>query len=902
MTAAFTALCAAQSGPLEFSLWIEGCQYIFVTNEDMAGSNGDGRTKIPGLVRNGLGFSEKVYLATAELEVNIREVTIEEVGGAWRGLATEVFSTRPTRATGLDATLTVAGVTATVADSSQLPDGYYHVGTETVQVTARPTGTTATVTRARWDTVAQEHPVAFGPSASTSAFYDRPVGMAYRRCVLMAHTDTELTGTGTVVWRGILSREAALSGEDALSWSLAVDSRVKALDAPLAGGTDKPLELRGIYYPASEPFSMLVARYTGATMESGVAGGEYIYVPVFGFYETTTEWCAAVYDALTTHATISTWGVTWDVREDAGDGRWGIFVTTSTKYITVNGSSRVDGRTQLRLQNAATEIRDRHDIFNVSAGTTYAVPWTDADLGVPIDQQRRVPRSNNAPDFRGLGYLEDEADRATYPNERLYVTSLQSLVAGDRVLCVPMVDSAGAPFADDAERPPQSLLIDSVDSATQSFVGFSDHARYWPWVLASGDLQPDLRAAVDMLSDSLGRGDLGDLKDAMVARGPTLANRGQAPLVTADDFGDFDETVNEQTAGRPWLNLRTYVYQKPVKAIDVLSEDAKLLGAFLCLDADARIRLRTLAIDTAAIAVGPEVDADAILADETLGSVTGDADGIYTVVELETGYSPSEDKHLGERVVYRDLEAISRVHAERPLTIKPFSRALGDEPVWDDLFSQATAIMLLFGRYPNRTFSIPVGLSCFDILCGDWITITHPPLPYDGARGEWTSGGGLASTPCQVVGREWDLSSNSGTLDLLASDATDDVAGYAPSARVTGAAGATTAWTLTCTQTHYSQGDDLSYFASGQAIKIVEWDATSPTIREGTVNGTPTATTIDVTIASWAGMGGATYYTLLPDTSDDADTAEAQLRSMYLANASERVPLASGTSAAKVFG
>ena len=104
-------------------------------------------------------------------------------------------------------------------------------------------------------------------------------------------------------------------------------------------------------------------------------------------------------------------------------------------------------------------------------------------------------------------------------------------------------------------------------------------------------------------------------------------------------------------------------------------------------------------------------------------------------------------------------------------------------------------------------------------------------------------------------------------------------------------------WDLTVTQTHYAETDnDSSFFVVGQAIRLIEWDAAAPTIAEGTVTSVA-ATTIGVELAAaWGGMGGATYYTLIYDTSDDSQTTATQLQYAYQALPSGRIPLSGGSS------
>ena len=293
------------------------------------------------------------------------------------------------------------------------------------------------------------------------------------------------------------------------------------------------------------------------------------------------------------------------------------------------------------------------------------------------------------------------------------------------------------------------------------------------------------------------------------------------------------------------------------------------------------------------------ITADDIISDETLGGVSPDADGLVTVVHVLRGYDPAEDKHVERDFIYRGMAAIARVHAERVLEIAPMSRAVGAEPTWEELYDRAASLINFFGTRRCVSVTFEVTLTKFAVLVGNWIDLTIAALPLDGARGEWTSGGGITARRALVIGRRWDMSAGVGRFEVLISEGAENVAGYAPACRVTAAAGAGADWTLTVTGTHFSTDGDTSHFAAGQAIRLIEFDAATPTIVEGTIDVINSTTSIDVTVAVWGGMGGATYYMMVPDTSDDAQTTAAQLTRMYLASSAGRIPLSSGSSAAR---
>lgn len=908
----FANLAELASGGLEFRLVIEGEGVIFVTNEDMAGTDPLGRTVVPGLSRDGIGFSERVYLAEAEHESSIDSVTVEEVGGEWLGVATRVFSTIARRVVGLTQTLGVGGTMKIPHGSSSLltVGERYYLGTETVKVESVDVAIDpdapdeVVLTRGEWGSTAQEHPVATGPAAMVTSLYDAPTGFHGRRVWLYAHTANELSPIheGTCVWRGLLSREPTLS-DDVLGWSLGIEPRTRALEASIAGGYDRPFQLRGIYYAGRAPLRIRFDRLSGASLSD--SSSDIIIVSLSGFFETQDAFAAALKAAIDVEVAAAAWPETFTVR--AYPDTWDLLYTTTgtPRYIRIatgESGSHVDGWFRGPVTGdpwltapGEPAGEDIGLVGTVSASTTYLFTrdWS-RERTVPVADQRRVPRSSNIP-FRSTS--DSAAAVAMWPQTRLYLADLGSLAAGDELTIAGATDEFGSPVADDVS--PQVVVVGRVLSSVGAveaaewlsvLPGETLDASTPPRVLAGGETQPTITGTARYAG---GDGDLADLRDDLVTRAPVLANRGKAPWITNDDIADWHAAVTEAAAGRAWLDHRAWSFAKPVKAIEVLQAELKLYGLIPHLDANGRLAVRPFTAGGTAIelAIGP----DQQLVDEGLGNVSGEADGLYTVVNVKTGYDPVEDEHVGREIVYRGLEAIARVHEERVLEIAPMSRAVGAEPDELDLFDRGRSIISLFGDRRTQVVTLEVTLECFDLLIGDTVSLTIPQLPSDGHRTEWSPGQGMIARVGTLIGRSWDLANGAGELTVLLHEL--DLAGYAPSAKVTGAGGSGTSWTLQVAERHYSAGTDSSYFADGMSVRLVEWGSSSPTIREGVVTGTPGATSIVVTLSSaWSGMGSATRYTLLFDSTDDAQTIAAQLDYAANASAAGRIPVAVGTS------
>jgi len=891
---------------VDYRLVIEGTPYQFCTGGLASGTLGDTRQRVPGLQREGLGFAESVYLAGAEHDSSIGSAKIDEGAYApqYRGLASWMF-TRIARTVGyLTSTLSVVATTANVNDSSVFVNGYYHLATETVVVTARPTATTITITRGAWNTTAQEHPVTIGATANVVPILDFPSGMRKRRAWLYAHSVTELgtSDAGTVVWRGVVSKEpSSANADDGLAWSVPFSSRVSLLDASLAGGFDQPFALRGIYYPGEQPLRLQLMRHpTGDRIFTSGTPDYSATLEISGHWETQEDFAQYVSAAINADSAVATWSVLFEVRIDTR-GVWELWYRTaaaSPRYMQCFGGSNVDGffaSQSLQPDSSYTGAAALEDesVNGVDASSWYRLTRRveTTPCGVPFESQRQAPRSNNA---RGLGYSGTSSSAATsYPTTRLYLDRLDALTTSDALTIVPQVNRRSGPYADsdEAEADTQTLAITAVDAGS-SYVEVAVDS-FGIRVCATGDWQPSIEGSIVFAS---GAGNLEDLRADIVSRAPSLANRGKAPWLIDDDVASWADAVGEQ-ATVPALSERRWAFVKPCKAIDVLREEWKLLRLIPYLDADFKLAVRPLVVDSGTPVAA--IDSSSHLIDQGFGAIDGEADGLCTVVEVSTGWDPTEDKHSGTTHRYRNLAAIARVKDEVTTTIEPKSAPVGSEIGPAEVEAIGLPITTLFGSRRTMVATVRVTLSLFGVLLGDHVSVTVHQLPADGSRTAWTPGAGMIARSAIVIGRSWDFATGQGEFQLLMHELA--VSGYSPSGFVTAAAGAGTAWTLTLTATRYSSGVDAAQFTPGDAIRLVEYDtAGAPTTREGTVS-TVAGNDVAVTLASaWAGLGGAAYI-LIFDTSVDADTTADQLEYAYVAGPTQRIALVSGTSLAAEF-
>lgn len=914
MTAAFDAWIASagRTSGIDYRLVVEGSPYQFCTGGLTFGTLASGVERVPGLQREGLGFSQTIYLAGAELDGSIGAAKIDE--GAffptYRGRATRAFS-RIARVIGyLTATLSSSATSATVNDSSLFVNGYYHLGTETIQVTARPTGTTLTIVRGRWDTTAQEHPV-LSPDerANVQPIYDWPQGYRKRRAWLYAHTVTELgtSDDGTVVWRGLVSKEpATLNADGAMLWSIPFDSRLALLDAAIAGGWDGGFKLRGIYYPGGTPLQLFFERQSGATFLGSTPDGS-ATIRLAGFWESQSEFVADLEAAINADSTVSSWGMLFSVRVDARGG-WQIWYQTassSPRYVRITGGSFVDGQLPGALIDEAesTAIGDGEETFSaatylrttVVASTWYRAVWDRSveAMGVPYEDQRLLPRSNN---FNGRDTYagHDPADAVTYPLSRLYLNRLASLTTGDAFSVVPQVTPRGGVYSDSyrdsrgdvisPESQTQRCVITTVDSGA-GYVELDDDG-IGPRVLAAGGHQPTFDASLLVTSD----GTVETFRDDVVLRAPAAANRGQAPWLTDDDVTSWETPVAEAAGGRAALLHRKYVFAKSVKAIDVFREEWKLYRLIPYFTVEGFISVRVFTVDSGSPVA--TIGASNHIIDDGAGGVDGEADGLCTVVELSLGFDPVSGDSNGPIYRFRNLSAIARVKDEVVLSVEPKSSAVGVDIGFEDIAAIGLPVTTLFGARRTAVVTVKVSLELFGVLLGDHVAVTVHELPADGDRAAWTAGAGLTARSGIVIGRSWDLATGVGELRVLLHELA--VAGYTPSGVIASQSGATTSWTLTLDPVFFSGTSDASFFRVGDKIRIVEFDDAAPTVISGTVTSV-VGDDVGVSLgSSWT--PGASEWRLVYDKSDTASIQVEQLDYAFVGNSARRVPLSGGSS------
>jgi hypothetical protein len=232
-------------------------------------------------------------------------------------------------------------------------------------------------------------------------------------------------------------------------------------------------------------------------------------------------------------------------------------------------------------------------------------------------------------------------------------------------------------------------------------------------------------------------------------------------------------------------------------------------------------------------------------------------------VVFSTGYVPAEDEWEGPEVEVIDRLSQALDHQDRPMAIQPRSTAGNDTALsGSDAAEMALPVLALFG-YPHDFVEVHVSWKLFDVRLGDAVSFSAEHLPdyRTGARP-------VESVAGTVTGRSWTLGEAHGTLTVLIS--WSNVAGYSPTARVSSQANVSgNTWDLTVNHTLYAPRDGTpvdEFFAAGQQVRVMEYDALSPTTVAGEVVSVNMTTHVIRVLFDGAWTPGASTWELIFDS------------------------------------
>lgn len=875
----WTTATSTGNEDLEFRLSIEGWPYEFVTCAAMETTSSDGRIRVRGLLREGMRWSEQCDPAHGEIDAE--GFTASIVDRQIDDVITTALASRPGVVAYLTSDLadtTTSGNIAVTSTSGFSNGDVVHIGTEAIEIDA-PAGANLPFSvggRGYRGTTAQKHYAGDGQYLCAAEVTSAPRTLEGRRVSLYAYGRGQtLTSSGTLIWRGVCATDARLS-EDGCTWSIQLDPITRVLDQELCSDMSADdLGVRGIFVPSTAPMRIDIAEYTAATY-GGAAVNNAATVYVYGFFDTQELFCEQVTSTIAT--AISGWttdllvcvsdgedGYHFELRTDSATARWvNLAITAATEPSGL-----------WRMYDAAGSA-----VETVAVSSHYYLR-PDAARGAAIGVGT-VPRGWFGP-LTDTGYFARDPNRPSptaAPANQLYVGGSVALTDG----LILDLEMNGGHF------------VGPVASYSTVYryltVGLNGWRRYG---ITSGfysrESQPTIR-----ISRQLAFGSLADLRDQLVADAPVYANNGGAPWFTSDDVASWTTEVDAATQGYPWVKRRRWRLGQPQRLADVVAHECRMIGCFPVIDTDGKLALKRITAPAATDDSTRTINSDDILVDEMRPTwERGGLWGALNTVSIRTGYSSFDDDFRGPVYVVRNVPALAARKQPRTLDIEPRSEYEGEFSFdVDAAVSLAAPVFGLFGG-DYSVVRVQVPLTCWTVLCGDFVRLTDPWLPDvdSGTRGMTTQIG-------LVVGREWEVARGRGTLTIVISH--ERIAGYTPAVLITGATNVSgNTWDLTVQTTDeggeslFASGEDHEdHFAVSDGVVLLTRDSTAPTVRSGSID-TISATTIRVTLtAAWGGLAGATYWLRYAD----AASADASMRAYcYWAGTDDRVDFATPVSA-----
>lgn len=878
-----------------YRLVIEGLGIEAVTDPAMERLSPDiSRRRVVGLLRDGLRLSEQCDIARGEIEASSMTVAIvdrqeDEVWCQW-------LAQQPTRWTWLTADLDTTTTTITVASNEGIDvNDVIHIGTEAMLVAGTSGSTTIDVSGGRgwWQTIAQYHYTTDGEELVTPRVsVTRPTTLEGRRAYLYRYVDGDsLQGDGTLIWRGICSTDARLE-DDGATWTITIDPITTLLKQPLASDLEEPTTIRGIYYPASQFFRFRFGETNTADAGTAIAAKQAV-IRMHGFWETQEQWCADIQLAIDQASSTSGAGTTGVVAGTTGVVEVEIAFTTARETETIVCEVQDSGHWGVRWIPDATNPRH---IFITSFGTgggggfviegslpelsgdptadvTAAHPWVIVAGNGGTTGQGLTPRGIVGGSGIGGGDTTFSALRL-YPAVDL--TSVALAIGG-------LEDVAAQ--------------IEWTDGSTPASGGFplrdADSDEGWIQLQSAADARFMYPGRLPRISlrRRLGQGTIADMRDAIVTLAPRLANAGGSPFITTDDVSDWTAVADRAAGGRTHLTSRLYVLGGEVDLDEMLAHECRLYGLFPRLDANGKIDLAYLELPTStALLAGTLGDGDVLVSDQPPTWERNGTDGSINVVELKSGYSLVTEDHEGVPIIVRDVTALSTRKATRkleiaPLSLDPAGFAWGVTAAVD----VARRVLSIFGR-PYSIVRLSVTAEWLTTaLCGSVLGLRSPRIPnvITGERGV-----GQDSEPPAVglvIGRDWDLLTETGVLTLIVSEA--QTAGYAPSVFVSSStAVAGNQYDLVVTFNDPSgasmapAGAELSdFYTVGDKLSLVVWDSTSQSFQTCTIDAIDDgASELRVTFASSPTLTGTRYLRFFDY--DDTDLTSSQRRFAFYAD------------------
>jgi len=824
------------SGSLAFRLVIAGHPIVFVSSPALVGADTDGRIRVAGLdARSCSTFAEKLNPAKCELTADGFTAKIIEDGSNRIG---DSFNRLPTKINYLSTSITKTDVAIPLVNTNTANADVLFVGRECVLITSGGGTASPTITRAYRNTTAQAHVVnatvgLARPEVTTEdalAYNGRP-SVEGLDVFLYVYGDGE-TGTGTLIWRGIVAMQPRLP--DLVTWEIACDSVTSVLDQALSGDLQGPVQVRGAYYHAATLPVIHITRLSGATSGSATTTDTVDVTPPAGVYETQEAWCIAVTEAIR----AATTGFTPPLNPTSGaapriaavvtsDGSWAL------QYTTVSASPLwydidVDGALFDPFMSSTWAF------VNPTTGAMVSTVATSSVYGLlqltSIDGAGTMPRG-----YLGIASMVGRrVGGGIAAVNQIYLGGIAAPTVGD-TLVIAWPAFNGLPEVEASHN-----VVTAWDSTNRvATVEVADQPIFRRAYVR--DALPTITVARTYESN----GNVADFLAGLCAAAPADAPEGRQPFVTTThvDTTTTSTNVAAAVAGRAWVAHRLYAGRSDFSLAKYIAEECKLAGLVPSIGTDGRMLLVRFRIGAATEDDSYTITSTRNLSTAQLPGFEPSAFGMVNTISFKTGFDPSDGKHHGDAYILSDATALSRNPLPSVMKIEPRSSAAGGDDAIsiDDVRAMASGWFGVLGA-SYATIVVACPLSAFDAIIGTQCSVTISQLP-DAANG----GRGVTLLPGVVIGRAVDLFGPTVTLTVLVTYVR--IAGYTPSALIDSAGNVSgNTWDFNIDESEYFASGQVTAdcFAAGYAVRMTQRYVASPTELDGTVVSV-TGSTIRVT-------------------------------------------------------
>ena len=661
-------------GKVGYRLRIEGLQYEFVTASGMeAGESvlllaeggglildsdggitltelADGVSRVACLSHDGIGWKERADIVGGRLEVD--GFTVRIVDRQIDQVVTRALAWQPTTLNWVDADIAVAATdaitTVSVLSSADFAVGdFVHIGTECMEVTDVPSGTSVDLRRGQRNTIPQAHSVGVGENLAYPVMAkDRPLSIEGRRANLYAYgSGDDLTGSGTLVFRGVCATDAKLDANGA-DWRITIDSITRMMDAPISGDIAEQVGSRGIFYNWTAPLVIDAYEISGPAVVERLR----VVVPSADYPQAFFETQQDLTDYLNSAIQAESGGfATWEIANlravSEGADDWFLEMTmgaTVARQSVATAGSVIDGYLQDYYDSTGTVFPAI--VVGTTAGAltaleTYqiraAAGSRNSVESVPNSVVRRVPRAfwgrADEAGWRRADVTEIVAPSSA-PMTRIYVGGSGSLFG---ITAVRMEWPNGE----------EAFYVVSAVDETDRWIEVNNGLPIAPPGSSGYGFGNDVKIR---LIRSLGRGSLEVVRNTVANASPFLANEGGLPFMTTEELASWTTEVERAARGKAWATDRVYYADEEMSFADYLAEECKAIGVFPVINDDGKIAVKRMRAPASTEPTAEEVDGTEVAIDLGRPSWERNAWGRYNQVAYSWSYDPAEQEHRND--------------------------------------------------------------------------------------------------------------------------------------------------------------------------------------------------------------------------------------------------------------